>query len=121
MAIGTSCQSHGSAPPPFLKVSSLLTEGSRWSFEGWGISLCACPALACYCYRNAWRKEVKFGCRSEFPFSLRKACVDESHPDFKFLACKCQVSLALLDGGLLSGCRTGNDPGHPKGWQWWLP
>lgn len=36
MAIGTSCQSHGSAPPPFLKVSSLLTEGSRWSFGGVG-------------------------------------------------------------------------------------
>lgn len=36
MGIGTSCQSHGSAPPPFLKVSSLLAEGSRWSFVGGG-------------------------------------------------------------------------------------
>lgn len=34
MGIGTSCQSHGSAPPPFLKVSSLLAEGSRWSLGG---------------------------------------------------------------------------------------
>lgn len=33
----TSCPSHRSAPPPFLKVSSLLAEGSRCSF--WDLPL----------------------------------------------------------------------------------
>lgn len=71
-------------------------------------------------------KKLNWVCGAEgepFPSSLRKACVNESRPVFKFVAYQCQ-GLAGTAGGteacLLNGCRAVMDSGCPKGWHRWL-
>lgn len=80
----------------------------RW---GWG-DPCAHvhpPVLLATVLRG--EKKLNWVCRAEgepFPSSLRKACVNESRPVFKFVAYQCQ-GLAGTAGGteacLLNGCQ----------------
>lgn len=106
-----------SAPPPFLRASALLAGGSKlsfWIMLSHGFQEVRVPfahSLPCVTgCRNSWRKEVKFGYRSEFPSSSRKACVDKSCP---FLSYKCQGLAGT------AGWRPAQLMSHRKGH--WLP
>jgi hypothetical protein len=128
--------------PHFLKVSLMCAQGSRRSF--WrklssdsqeagvgvgveGVFLCAhvrAPVLLATMLRGEKKLNWVFGAEGEpFPSSLRKACVNESRPVFKFAAYQCQGlagTAGLTEACLLNGCWAAIDFRCPKRCHRWL-